>query len=255
MSVKTCNFVLRYGVRKGQICGKACHAPEGEELRCHKHKEFYVISAKQKMKAKYDNGLYITKDKRISELEDLTKQQSNQIGMLTEDLHQTQTKVSEQKKTIDVLTKEISLQQKETESQRKELATINKQLEVHKLAEKKEIGLLKLTNDTFAKKLKEIELCKDEYKRHYEAILIERDQLFQEKKRNEIDNQLRYHKLKDNCKKALIEVFNRVAILEKQFKELTAYSIQKTTKDQIKRNTVNIESVMKYIDEQKNSWF
>eukprot|EP01022_Parablepharisma_sp_SALTPOND_P012386 TRINITY_DN1589_c0_g6_i1.p5 TRINITY_DN1589_c0_g6~~TRINITY_DN1589_c0_g6_i1.p5 ORF type:complete len:108 (+),score=10.20 TRINITY_DN1589_c0_g6_i1:921-1244(+) len=107
MSAKTCNFVLHNGVRKGLICGKACHILEGEELRYHKHKESYLISSKQKMEAKYDNGLYITKDKRISELEELTKQQSNQISMLTEDLHQTQVKVNVQKNTIDGLTQEV----------------------------------------------------------------------------------------------------------------------------------------------------
>jgi len=134
MSEKVYQFAIPRGKRKGQICGKHCQASEGSEPLCHRHEDTYMSKAREKQKEKYGKGnIYITKNQRMAKLDELTMQQINQIGMLSEDFLQTKVNLNElreelakQRKANEVTTKRVEELEKRIQPQDCEISQCKK---------------------------------------------------------------------------------------------------------------------------------
>eukprot|EP01022_Parablepharisma_sp_SALTPOND_P014026 TRINITY_DN1887_c0_g2_i11.p1 TRINITY_DN1887_c0_g2~~TRINITY_DN1887_c0_g2_i11.p1 ORF type:complete len:123 (-),score=19.13 TRINITY_DN1887_c0_g2_i11:296-610(-) len=93
----------------------------------------------------------------------------------------------------------------------------NKSLaESHSVREQqgKEIAILKQTNEALEKRVEELEHYKNEYKRLYESVLDERNELVKRIKETDTDRQIAYFNISEGYKKTLLEVSKRIGTVE-----------------------------------------
>jgi len=178
-----CQFKPSKGPNKDAICGKPCIRIEGKEARCALHKESYLMAKNEKKREKYEAGLYTTKNQRISDLERLQQEtnekcakQDNQIGMLSEDL-------SIAKERIASIRKENNELRNELDAQKKNIAQI---IEENR---KIRVQLQKCIEKEFEqeKVLGEVRRQLADYKRLYDDGIQERNNMFAEVKRIQMD--------------------------------------------------------------------
>eukprot|EP01022_Parablepharisma_sp_SALTPOND_P030963 TRINITY_DN778_c0_g1_i18.p1 TRINITY_DN778_c0_g1~~TRINITY_DN778_c0_g1_i18.p1 ORF type:complete len:467 (-),score=8.77 TRINITY_DN778_c0_g1_i18:321-1721(-) len=158
MNKAVCQFKPLKGPKKGFICGNPCILIEGQEPRCAKHKESYLETKNEHRRQKYEEmGLYVTKNKLITESNEKCKQQENQIGMLSEDLSAAKAEIialklskAEMESRIGVLSENLDKQNVQIE----ELCKTIEQMRNNILSNEKAIAELHGENEKLKQQLR-----------------------------------------------------------------------------------------------------